>query len=543
MRTMFALSLLLLVAARPPNVLHIIADDLGWADVGYHHEAGWRDVLTPNLDALAAGGLRLERFYTHTICSPSRCALQTGRAPIHVNVQNVLPEFVNAKDPIGGFQGASANFTGLGELLKRGGFDTYFIGKWDSGMASPRHAPRARGYDNWLGYWHHSNGYWSHATSNSCPNASSVFDLWETNATTGYDGPARSLANSPACSQGNQNATPCVHEETLFTNRVVQILEARGPADPPFFLVYAMHLVHYPLEVPQAYLDKFTFIDDGVRRLSHAMGNMLDAQVGAVVAALRDANLWEDTLVVFHSDNGGELIFECGGNNWPLRGGKFSNFEGGIRVNAFVTGGALSPSRRGVLDSGLAMVHDFYATYAALAGVDATDARAAAAGLPPHDSLNLWPWLSGASGASPRTEVVIGDTSAETPNGDGATLVGGVIQGSWKLLVGPSNKGFVILQDVLTGPAWPNTSSLLLPLLHSRVCGRVPEVGCLFNLAVDPSETTSLAAQNPALFATLLARVDELQGGVYSPVRGAADPAACRVATGERGGYWGPFLP
>ena len=91
-------------------------------------------------------------------------------------------------------------------------------------------------------------------------------------------------------------------------------------------------------------------------------------------------------------------------------GGKFSNFDGGIRVNAFVTGGALPAPRRGVVDEQLATIWDFYATYAFLAGVDPTDHAAAAAGLPPHDSLNLWPWLSGENATSPRTEVVIGDT-------------------------------------------------------------------------------------------------------------------------------------
>lgn len=407
-------------------------------------------------------------------------------------------------------------------------------------MATPRHAPTARGYDQFFGYWHHSNGYWSQ-TIESCPTVATVRDLWEANATHG--GPALAFANSPQCSQNNQNATPCVYEEALLSRRVQQILESRDPSGAPFFLFYAMHTVHYPLEVPQAYLDAFAFIDDGLRRLSHAMGKYLDDAVGAVVATLRARGLWDNTLLVFHSDNGGELIYLCGGNNYPLRGGKFSNFEGGIRVNAFVTGGALPAARRGASTEQLATVWDWYATYAGLAGVDPTDGAAAAAGLPPHDSLDLWPWLSGANASSPRSEVIIGDTTAETPNADGAALVGGLIKGDMKLLLGPPNKGFRVLQDVITGPNWPNTSSVLLPELYGRVCGRAPENGCLFDLRADPSETTSLAASQPALFTQLLARVDELQGGVYSPVRGdAADPRACDAAL-ARGGYWGPFLP
>ena len=246
---------------------------------------------------------------------------------------------------------------------------------------------------------------------------------------------------------------------------------------------------------------------------------------------------------MFHSDNGGELIYLCGGNNFPLRGGKFSNFEGGIRVPAFAAGGALPAARRGAVEAGLVAVQDFYATSAGLAGVDPTDHAAAAAGLPPHDSLDQWPLFSGANATPPRSEVVIGDTSAETPNGDGATLVGGLIWGDLKLLLGPPNRGFQVLQDVITGPNWPNTSSALLPLLHARVCARTPATGCLFNLTADPSESASLAEASPSAFFRMLARVDELQHGVFSPVRGsAADPAACAVAQARYGNYWGPFI-
>ena len=118
-------------AGRPPNILHILADDFGWAQVGYHQPPGSRDVQTPNLDALRSSGLTLDRFYTHAYCSPSRCALQTGRAPVHVNVQNVIPEVFNANDLQGGYQGAPPNMTGVAELMKRGGYDTFAVGKWD----------------------------------------------------------------------------------------------------------------------------------------------------------------------------------------------------------------------------------------------------------------------------------------------------------------------------------------------------------------------------------------------------------------------------
>jgi arylsulfatase B len=224
-----------------------------------------------------------------------------------------------------------------------------------------------------------------------------------------------------------------------------------------------------------------------------------------------------------------------------------SNWEGGIRVNAFVSGGLLPANRRGVVESGLIAGWDWYATYCELAGVDPTDHRAAAAGLPPIDSKSMWSLISGANSTSPRTEVVIGDTSAETPNGDGKTLVGGVIQvihnRTWKLIVGAADKLHRIGQDVLTGPSWPNSTSHLVPLDHSRLCSKVAKNGCMFDLVADPLEESSLAAAEPALFQILLDRIEALQETVYSPVRGPVDKLACKQALGIYGGYWGPFLP
>ena len=128
-----------------------------------------------------------------------------------------------------------------------------------------------------------------------------------------------------------------------------------------------------------------------------------------------------------------------------------------------------------------------------------------------------------------------------------AVQVGGLIwdlgeMGYYKLLVGAADKLHTIDQDVLTGPSWPNTSSHLMPLTHVRVCGRKPEQGCLFQLRADEYEEHSLAVQNTTLFEAMLARVDRLQEGVYSPKRGPKDKAACTMAQTRYSGYWGPWL-
>lgn len=135
--------------------MHIVADDLGWAELGYHRAANDTDARTPRIDAIVAHeALRLERFCAcsnsrvssfisaepvdrscadvHKICSPTRCALQVGRSPVYVNVQNVVPEVHNPDDPIGGYQGIPVNMTGMAEHMRSAGYSTHFVGKWDA---------------------------------------------------------------------------------------------------------------------------------------------------------------------------------------------------------------------------------------------------------------------------------------------------------------------------------------------------------------------------------------------------------------------------
>jgi arylsulfatase B len=298
--------------------------------------------------------------------------------------------------------------------------------------------------------------------------------------------------------------------------------------------------------VPQKYLDEFSAIDDKWRQLMHAMVHLLDINVGAIVDTLKRTGMWNNTLLVFHSDNGGEIMAQlCGGNNWPLRGGKFSNFEGGIRVNGFLSGGYLPLASRGKKTEALMSVADFYSTYGSLAGLsveELRDSKADEVGLPPVDSISCWPALSGES-ASCRDEIPIGDTSSIKPNGDGDTLVGGIVRkDGFKLLVGAANKQHLVGQYVTTAPLWPNTSfPPLTPELHPKVCGRTPETGCLFNVLDDPQENINLALSMPDLFLEMMERIDQWQTTVYSPVRGDTDPMACEQAEAN-GLYWGPWL-
>lgn len=279
------------VASRPsgvrpgvqrPNIVHALMDDFGWAEVSFHRTSADRagaspsppDVSTPVLDGLVTESLELRRFYTHKICSPTRCALQTGRAPIHVNTVNVLPTVFNEKDLVGGYQGIPINMTTVAQFLGTAGYRTAAVGKWDVGMATPRHSPLARGYETWLGYWHHSNDYWTQ-TTDVC-SGRPVRDLWRINST--YNGPASELANDPACTDKTQRSSGrCVFEDDILTQEVVRVLETHAQQNSteqarlPLFLFWAPHLVHMPLQVPTAVLEKFAFIADPYRQRMHAM--------------------------------------------------------------------------------------------------------------------------------------------------------------------------------------------------------------------------------------------------------------------------------
>jgi len=507
--------------SKPPHIIQILADDYGWADVGFHRkEDPTNEVQTPNIDQLVADGIELDRHYVFKYCSPTRSALISGRNPIHVNVLNLEPTYHNPKDPVSGFSAVPRNITGIAAKLKSGGYATHMVGKWDAGMATPDHTPKGRGFDTSLHYFHHANDYWSER--NGACQGTPVVDLWNT------DNPASKLNNSFECTQKNQ-APECIYEDGLFTQHVLDIINAHNP-DLPLYIYWAPHNIHEPLQVPDAFLQKFSFIDVPARRFYLAMVNYLDTNIGKVVDALKQKGLWDTTLITFSSDNGGPIYNNgtAGANNYPLRGGKVSNWEGGVRVNAFVSGGFVPTERRGSVETGYIAVWDWYATFSRLAGVDPEDLRAKEAGLPPIDSLDMWPLLSGQNKTSPRTEIPLGDTLASD------TIIGGLIQGPWKLLLGP------IAQNGWTGPIYPNASTNWDSGSSIERCGR--QIGCLFNIAEDPTEHQEVSSKYPDIQKKLFDRITELSKSVFSPNRGEVDPKACQAAVNVYGGFWGPWL-
>ena len=306
-------------AAAPLHVVLIVADDLGYADVA---SMGASDVRTPHIDALHARGRRLENYYGQPVCSPSRAALHTGRLPLALGLQTYVI------DPTGVDYGLDLNETTLPGLLRdRAGYATHAVGKWHLGMSTWSQTPTFRGYDSFHGFHSGGQDYFTHqadggfdmhvAASRECGAGCSVVDL-------------------------ASNGTYTTH---LFTRAAVDVIKAHPPAQP-LFLYLAYQAVHSPDQVPQSYIDPYNAtIPDQKRRTFAGMLSCLDEGVGNVTAALKAAGLEDSTLVLFVADNGGPIRCTdgpCGDatgtSNWPLRGGKHSIWEGGVRLTAIAAG-------------------------------------------------------------------------------------------------------------------------------------------------------------------------------------------------------------
>ena len=488
----------LVAAQQKPHIIFILVDDWGWANVGYHRDPSTPEVVTPHIDQLVQEGLELDQHYTYQICSPTRCSALTGRYPIHVNDLNISPFHYNPNDPVSGFSQIPRNMTVIAEKMKEAGYATHFVGKWDVGIATPDHTPKGRGFDTSLGYFSHDNDYWDEFVD-FCGNTK-VKDLWENN------GPANTL-----------NETQ--YEEGLFRDRILDVV-INHDKSTPLFLYYAPHLIHTPLQVPKHFLDQFSFIKDSDRRYYHAMVRYLDVVVDELVDALKAREMWDNLLFVLSSDNGGPVYPGGGANNYPLKGGKISDWQGGIRTNAFVVGGYLPEQMRGQKTDGYVHVADWYGTFCAIAGVDPFDVKAAKAGLPPVDSLNVWPFISGQVAVSPREEFPVSMNS--------------LISGDYKILIG------TVQQAGWTGPQYPNmTDTNGNGILTLTECGRT---GCLYNIKDDPEERTNLAAQMPEKLEEMLAKLKLYQATHFNPDRGTNSPLACDAALTKYGGFFGPFV-
>jgi len=337
--------------SRPPNIVVIVADDMGYADVGFQ---GSRDIPTPNIDAIARGGIRFtDAYVSGPYCSPTRAGLMTGKYP-----QRFGHEFNPADNPEFGLP---LDQTTMADRLKAAGYRTALFGKWHLGSAAPLH-PMERGFDEFFGFLDGDHSYFDPATGGP------VFDGRKPIKNMGY-----------------------LTEE--LADRAVDFIERNR--SQPFFLYLAFNAVHTPMDATEKYLSRFANIPDQERRTYAAMLSAMDDGIGRTMAALRAAGLEESSLIFFFSDNGGPTMATTtinGSSNAPLRGSKRQTWEGGIRVPFVIQWkGHLAA---GKTDSRQIIQLDVLPTALAAAGVDVRPDWKL-------DGVNLLPFLTGKAAGTP----------------------------------------------------------------------------------------------------------------------------------------------
>ena len=343
-----------------PNVLLILADDLGYGDLSSY---GATDLRTPNMDRLVARGMRFDRFYANCpVCSPTRAALLSGRYPDLVGVPGVIRTHANDS---WGWLDPRAKL--LPAVLKEVGYHTALVGKWHLGLTSPN-LPNERGFDHFHGF------------------LGDMMDDYYTHRRWGHN----------YLRLNTEVVDPPGHATDLFTQWAIDYLASRRGRSAPFFLYLAYNAPHTPIQPPADWLAKVRAREPGItekRAKLVALIEHLDAGIGRVLAALEANGQAENTLVLFTSDNGGLLA--AGANNGPLRGGKQDMYEGGIRVPfCAVWPGRIPPGRR---SSQVALTMDLFATV-----VDAAGARAPAG----IEAVSLLPLLLGDSRPLPARDLV-----------------------------------------------------------------------------------------------------------------------------------------
>ncbi len=414
-------------AANQPNIIHIVADDLGWKDVGFN---GCTDIKTPNLDQLAAGGAKFTQFYVQPMCTPTRAALMTGRYPFRYGLQTIVI-------PGPASYGLDTTEHLMPQCLKEAGYATAIIGKWHLGHGDIKYWPKQRGFGYQYGAMIGELDYYTHSDAG-------VLDWFRNNQPVKEEGYTTQLLGADA----------------------VKYIQQQD-AQKPFYLYLAFNAPHTPYQAPREYVDRFSGIAEPTRRAYAGMVSCLDDEIGKVVAALEKKGLREQTLILFHSDNGGttnplfagqmtdlsKTKLPC--DNGPYRDGKGSLFEGGCRVAALANWpGKIKPQ---TVD-GIIHAVDIYPTLARLAGASVQKCK-------PLDGVDVWETIAQGK-PSPRTEVIY----------NVEPFRGAVRQGDWKLI-------------------WR---------------ALIPASVNLYNLAEDPYEKTNLAAEHPAKVAALQARLNAL---------------------------------
>ncbi|XP_054740274.1 arylsulfatase B [Anastrepha obliqua] len=487
-----------------PHIIFILADDLGFNDVGFHGSA---QIPTPNIDALAFSGLILNNYYVNPICTPSRAALMTGKYPIHTGMQHTV---LYGAEP----RGLPLTEKILPQYLNELGYSSHIAGKWHLGHYKNIYTPLQRGFKTHVGFWTGHHDFFDHTAVEH--------GMWGLDMRKGMEIGYEFHGK---------------YTTDIVTDEAVRVIADHNATAQPLFLYVAHAAVHSgnpynPLPAPDDVVAKLEQIEDMGRRRYAAMLVKLDESVGRIVQELQARNMLQDSIIVFSTDNGGPPQgFNLNhASNWPLRGVKNSMWEGGVRGAALLWSPRLQ-SRPRVAEQRMQIVDWLPTLLSAAGGVNAEQSlHNASAAL---DGLSIWHALS-QDEPSPRRTILhnIDDIwgSAALTMGDWKLVVGTNYPLMWNGWYGPPGVrdakayDYKMLQRCPAGHALASlnmtpsvaevirmrsaaTVNCVLELTPSA-CDYKGRKPCLYNVREDPCEYYNQAEKYPNILKTLL---DELK--------------------------------
>lgn len=484
---------------RRPHIISILQDDLGYFDSGVHNPAA--AAWSSNITGLARSGVVLNYHYSHWHCSPSRRSFLTGRLPVHHGEQ-LSPDSGDDID---------LRQTWISQKLASAGYDAHWFGKYHTGFRSMSHLPVAHGFSAtsagslqtggaYSGPKHQTRWQGGHPLVNDSQLLVKPASCLKQHETSGVVG------------AGGNDGSRCVDEYStdLWGALALEAVAAHNASDEsrPLYIHLCFQAVHTPYDPAPG---------DPTGNVYRGMLWRSDVFVGQLVALLKERQMYSNTLILYSSDNGGT----GDGNNYPLRGEKHSNWEGGVRVAAFVSGGFVPASVRGTSNNHTVHLVDWYATFSALAGIDPADDPPIAPlpadpsypykniygekSFPPVDGVDVWPLITDPD-AHP-------DPAAAHP--DGLVLSKEVVViGRWKLLVSqphfktqqlgwkqPNGKWRAPVGSeavpCMTQDVGPAESALPVPTNSSA------PTPCLFDLGIDPGEHEDVSQNHPEVVSRL----------------------------------------
>ncbi len=420
---LFSITGEVIAAEKKPNIVYILADDLGWKDVGFHGGLA----KTPNLDKLAMKGARLEKFYTLPYSTPTRSAFLTGRYPMRFGLQlmSILPW---------NSYGIPKSERLLSEALNTVGYHTAAFGEWRLGHAKRELRPTQRGFDQFYGSLNKGRSHYKNPTIENQ-------DWWTDEEQTKVRG----------------------YDTELIAGKVKNFILEKSD-QTPFFMYIAFPAPASPFEAPKKYLNLYKNIESNDLRTYYAMISALDQAIGEIVETLNTQGLLKNTLIIFHSDNGGAVRnkYKTGdgdvpvtvADNGPFFNGKGSLYEGGIRVSALAYWENIIKPQ---MTTEPIHITDMYPTLAKLAGVSLDPSEQ----VKPLDGVDVWPTIMKGD-PTPRKEILI--------NAD--EFRGGLIIGNWKLIVYATLPGRMELFNIQDDPTEENNRSNTEPVILKKLLKR-----------------------------------------------------------------------